>query len=110
MLMTPATHGLLASGGVAPTFTFAPAILGNSLGPGFANYTDTLSIQYAVAGTPSPTVTYVWMAGSVVVGTAPTLNLTSLAFNSITCTVTATNDAGTVSATTTSVYVQFNTG
>lgn len=110
MLMVPATHGLLSVVGIAPTFTVFPSITGNSGGPGFASSSDTLGISYAVSGTPFPTITYLWQAGASVVGAASTLSLLSLAFNTITCTVTATNSAGTVSITTTSVFVQQSGG
>lgn len=89
--------GIRVQAAVAPANTVAPAVTGT------AKVGQTLSTTDGTwTGTPSPTFTYAWKAGGVAIGgaTASTFLLTNTQHGAlITCTVTATNTAGSASAT-----------
>jgi hypothetical protein len=111
MLMAPATHGLLSVIAIAPVFTVAPVITGNTAGPGQAYNNDTLSVNFTVTGQPAPTLSYQWVRedSSTVFSTAAVV--TSAFFGTtIHCTVIATNAAGTVPATTASMFLNQSVG
>ncbi len=111
MLMVPSTRGLLSIVAVAPIFTVAPAITGNTLGPGQGYNTDILAVNFTVTGQPIPTLSYQWVRedSSTVFSTAASVT-PGFFDTSIHCTVIATNAAGTVSASTASMFLNQRIG
>lgn len=111
MLMAPATHGLLSVISVAPVFTVAPFITGNTAGPGVAQTSDTLTVNYTITGQPAPAVTYSWYATSrptdTLLSTAVTIVglLGPWAGSYVYCSVIATNSTGVATLATAQVFV-----
>jgi len=106
MLMVPSTRGLLSIVAVAPVFTVAPIITGNTYSSNQAYDRDTLTVNFTVTGQPVPTLSYQWVRedSSTIFSTAVSVTL-GLSDTNIHCTVIATNAAGTVSAATASMFV-----